>query len=287
QLSSRRRWQLTLLTLLMLVGGFAEVISLGLVVPFLAFLIDPVEAMQVPIAAQMANIFDSADSNDLRWKFTVLFIVAAVFSGAFRFLLNWMNTKFTYGIGHELGTEVYRRVISQPYAVHISRDSSEIVGAISKVEPVTHILAALLNGMSAMLLSISIVVTLIIINPVLTAITMISLGGVYAVVMLVVKKRLEINSESISQSVNDRFKVTQEALGSIRDILLGHGQQYFSNFFNKINWAYTRARTSNLIIGPSPRFIVEALGITVIASFAYFSVISADGLNAMIPVLGA
>jgi ATP-binding cassette subfamily B protein len=126
-----------------------------------------------------------------------------------------------------------------------------------------------------------------IINPVFTAFTIIVLGGVYAVVMLLVKKRLEMNAEIISQTMNDRFKVTQEALGSIRDILLSHGQEYFSNLFNKTNWKYTTARASNLIIGPTPRFIVEALGVLLIAGFAYFAVMSTDGLNIMIPTLGA
>ena len=287
QLQPRRRWQLVLLVLLMLVGGFAEVVSIGLVVPFLGFLIDPVEALQITLVARMANIFELAGLNDLRWNFTVLFMVAAVVSGVMRFVVIWVNTRVTFSIGHEIGVEVYRRVIYQSYAVHISRDSSETIGAINKVEPITNTLIGLLNGLSALFLSIAIVCTLIIINPAFTVFTIIVLGGVYAVVMLVVKKRLEMNSQTISQTLNDRIKVTQEALGSIRDILLSHGQQYFSNLFNKANWKYTTARASNLIIDPSPRFIVEALGISVIASFAYFAVMTTDGLNTMIPTLGA
>ena len=287
QLSPRRRWQLVLLVLLMLVGGFAEVVSIGLIVPFLAFLIEPLEAMQLTLVAQIANIFDLTDLNDLRWFFTVLFMVAAVVSGVMRFLVIWINTRITFSIGHEIGVEIYRRVIYQSYAVHVSRHSSEIIGAVNKVEPITHILIGLLNGMSALLLSISIVVTLMIINPVFTAFTIIVLGGVYVVVMLLVKKRLEMNAEIISQTMNDRFKVTQEALGSIRDILLSHGQEYFSNLFKKTDWKYTTARASNLVIGPSPRFIVEALGVLLIAGLAYYAVMSTDGLNIMIPTLGA
>ena len=42
QLPSRRKRHLALLSLLMLAGAFAEIVSLGLIVPFLAFLIDTV-----------------------------------------------------------------------------------------------------------------------------------------------------------------------------------------------------------------------------------------------------
>lgn len=287
KLQSRRRWQLALLALLMLLGGFSEVVTLGLVVPFLALLIDPLQALQLRLVAQIASIFDLADPNNLRWQFTVLFGVAAVSSAALRLTVIWATTRIVFGIGHEIGVEVYRRVIYQPYAVHVSKNSSEIIGAIEKVNPVFHILIGLLNAISAILISISILVTLIIINPTFTAFTIITLGGVYAAIMRITKKRLEKNSEIISQTMNERIKITQEGLGSIRDILLDHGQQNFSSRFKEIDLKLRRAQASNYIIGPSPRFIVEALGILLIAGFAYMSVMLANGLTAVVPALGA
>ena len=286
-LTPRRRWQLTLVILLMLAGGISEVLSIGLIVPFLALLIDPLEALQLPFVTQIANIFNLVDPNDLRWFFTLLFMVAAIVSGAVRFAVIWVNTGVTFSIGHELGVEIYRRVINQSYAVHISRNSSEVVGAIAKVEPITHIIFGLLNGMSALLMSISIFVTLMFINPALTVFTIIGLGGAYTVVMLFVKNRLAKNDEAISRTMNDRFKVTQEAIGSIRDILLSHGQHYFSSLFTKTDLKYTKARASNLRIGPSPKFIVEAFAVLLITSFAYSAVMSTDGFSTMIPTLGA
>ncbi len=87
QLQPHRRWQLSLIVLLMIVGGLAEIVSLGLIVPFLAFLIDPLEALQIELVATVSSIFGPADPNSLRLWFTLLFIVAAVVSGAMRFLV--------------------------------------------------------------------------------------------------------------------------------------------------------------------------------------------------------
>ena len=105
QLPSRRRRQLALLALLMLGGGFAEVVSLGLIVPFLAFLIDPMQALQVPFVAKMASIFELSDPNDLRLKFTILFATAVIASGTLRLVLIWTTTRIVFGIGHEIGAE--------------------------------------------------------------------------------------------------------------------------------------------------------------------------------------
>ena len=112
KLPPSRLWQLALLAILMLFGGFSEVVTLGLVVPFLAFLMDPLQALQLPFVAEIASIFDLADPNNLRWQFTVLFAVAAVSSAALRLTVIWATTRIVFNIGHEIGVEVYRRVIN-------------------------------------------------------------------------------------------------------------------------------------------------------------------------------
>lgn len=276
-----------LLAILMLVGGFAEIASLGLIVPFLAFLIDPLQALQVPIVASISNSFDLGDPNELRWKFTVLFAVAALVSGAIRLLLITATARIAFGIGHELGVEVYQQALYQPYAVHTSRNSSDIIAGVNKVEPLVFILYGLLNAASALLVSVLILITLIIINPVFTAMTVVLLGGVYAALMRIMKKRLEMNAQIISKAMNERIKITQEGLGSIRDILLDHAHQNFINRFKKMDKKFRLAQASNYTIGPSPRFVIEALGMVLIAGFAYMSVLTTEGLTTVISALGA
>ena len=276
-----------LLAILMLVGGFAEIASLGLIVPFLAFLIDPLQALQVPIVASISNSFDLGDPNELRWKFTVLFAVAALVSGAIRLLLITATARIAFGLGHELGVEVYQQALYQPYAVHTSRNSSDIIAGVNKVEPLVFILYGLLNAASALLVSVLILITLIIINPVFTAMTVVLLGGVYAALMRIMKKRLEMNAQIISKAMNERIKITQEGLGSIRDILLDHAHQNFINRFKKMDKKFRLAQASNYTIGPSPRFVIEALGMVLIAGFAYMSVLTTEGLTTVISALGA
>jgi len=48
-----------------------------------------------------------------------------------------------------------------------------------------------------------------------------------------------------------------------------------------------QAHSSNNIIGPSPRFAVESVGMILIALFAYMSVISGKDISVIIPMLGA
>jgi ATP-binding cassette subfamily B protein len=81
-------------------------------------------------------------------------------------------------------------------------------------------------------------------------------------------------------------KALQEGLGGIRDILLDGTQMFFSEIYRKADHALKRAQGNNIFIGGSPRFAMEAIGLALIATFAYVLSRQSEGVVAGLPVLG-
>ena len=104
----RLRNQFYLLLLLMLMGGFAELVSLGLVVPFLAFLVDYERALQIPFVGQVIGIMGFSSIGDMREQLTLLFILAAVIAGIVRFSLHYCITVYIYKVGYYLTDTIIR-----------------------------------------------------------------------------------------------------------------------------------------------------------------------------------
>jgi ABC-type bacteriocin/lantibiotic exporter with double-glycine peptidase domain len=285
-LPPRRRTQLVLLLGLMLVGALAEVLSLGAIVPFLAILADPVQALQRPLVAQMVATLGLSDAEDIRWQLTLLFAGTAVAAGVMRLVLIYAIAKLNFGIGHELGAEVYRRTLYQPYEVHVARNSSEIMGGINKVDIVVNLVFSLLSTVSAILMAIFIITALVLIDPLVATASLLGFGSIYAIVSIFTRKRLASNSQIINSAYNNRVQSIQEGLGGIRDVLLDQTQPVFARRFNQIDWPLRQAQASNSIIGPSPRFAVEALGMVLIALLGYYMTASGGGIAAAIPTLG-
>ena len=63
---------------------------------------------------------------------------------------------------------------------------------------------------------------------------------------------------------------SQEVFGGMREVVLGHTRDVFASEFNRINYSLLRAQASTNAIGPSPRFVVEAFGMVVIAGLGYW-----------------
>ncbi len=287
KLSSGRKRQLAQLFFMMLIGGAAEVVSIGMVIPFLSILLNPQQAADIPFISWLMSVLNFDDNINFYWKLTLLFSILIVSASVARFFLSLITAKFNFGMGHELGLTIYKSALYQSYGDYVNRNSSEIIGSLNKLEQLIWVIFGMLNTVSALVMLTFIVVALVLIAPTLSILILFGLGGVYIFFLLVSRRKLDANSQIIAKSTNKRMQVVQEGLGAMRDILLNHNQKMFTTSFNDVDWGMRRAQMSNNIISPIPRFVVESLGVILIAFFAYRSVTLDNNLVAMMPILGA
>ena len=130
-ISPRRRAQFGLLLVLMVSASFAEILSIGAVLPFLAVLTAPERIFRLPAAQSLIQAAGITSTSQLLLPLTITFGVAALLSGAMRLLLLWASTRLSFATGADLSISIYRRTLYQPYAVHVTRNSSEVINGIS------------------------------------------------------------------------------------------------------------------------------------------------------------
>jgi ABC-type multidrug transport system fused ATPase/permease subunit len=287
-LSRRRQRQFGLLMVLMLVSAFAEVLSLGAVLPFLGILVAPERVFSHPIVADVALAWGITSADQLVLPLTVAFATAALIAGAIRILLLWASTRFAYATGADLSIEVYRRTLYQPYRVHVARNSSEVISGITnKVNSVVVVLLSLLTLVSSTVLLVAIMLALIAINPVVASVAAVGFGASYALITWMSRRRLHRNSQRIAHEQTQVVKALQEGLGGIRDVLLDGTQPVYCDIYRQADHPLRRAQGNNTFIGGSPRYIMEALGMVLIAALAYALSRQAGGIATALPVLGA
>ena len=218
-----------------------------------------------------------------------IFIAVALLAGATRLLLLWASTRLAVAIGADLSGEVYRRTLYQPYSVHIARNSSDVISGISqKLDVVASgVILQVLSLVSSLALIVTVVTALFAIDPVTAAIGVAGLGSCYVVVSLLFRRQLVRNSLVVARDQTRVIKSVQEGMGGIRDILLDGTQSYFSRLFEVVDRRFRRARGNSIFISSSPRYVMEALGMVLIAVLAFSMSREVGGLEAGLPVLAA
>lgn len=287
-MSSKRRRHFALVVAVMLLGTIAELATIGAVLPFLALVSDPQRAAEIPGFRQLVEALGSFRPDNLVLVAAILLIVSAVLATVVRLLLTWVSLSFVLALSHEIGTQVFSRMIRQPYEYYLSRNTSELLSSLEKVSTVVWVvLMPGMQGVAAMVLSSAIIILLVIIDPFTALIVATALALAYLCVSIGVTRTLLQNSSQLASSATGRIQIIQEGMGGIRDVLLEQSQPMFENKFRKLDHAYRRAQAANNFINLAPRFFVEGFGIVVIAVLAFYFSLQPGGVIAAIPILGA
>ena len=284
----RRQRQFVLLLVLTVFTSFAEIFSLGAVLPFLAVLTDPEMLFGNAYVQPVISMFGITTPKGLILPFTLAFGAAALVSSGMRFMQIWANVRVSFEAGADLSISLYRRTLYQPYAVHVSRNSSEIIDAVSSkaVKVIFDSIIPSIGIITSLILLVALISTLVLIDPVVALLAFGGVGVIYALVVLFTRNRLGENSRLIARESILVVKLLQEGLGGIRDLLLEGNQALYSDIYGKAVRPMLRAQGNNQFIGQSPKFGIEASGMIIVAALAYWLTGQPDGFARALPLLG-
>lgn len=287
-LGKRRRSQFVFLLGLMLIASIAEIFSIGAIMPFLMVLIDPgrlfIGQMTAPVLYELG--IDSPER--LLLPLTVLFVGFAILANGARLLVHWAITKYAYVAGADLSMHMYERTLYQPYEVHVRRNSSEIVsGIVKRTATITMMLLMGLNMISSAAILVTILLFLMWVDPGITLLCCGVFGVIYAIVVRLVKRRLDANSLIADREGTQVIKLLQEGLGGIREVLIDGTQQTYCQKYRAADLPMRTAQSNTAFIALSPRYIMEVLGIVLMAGLALALSARRGGAAEAIPILGA
>ena len=287
-LPPQRRRQFYFVLMLMLAGALAELATIGAILPFLSLLADPRRIDRVPL---LARAFDAIGANSGPQQLLAaagLFIVLALAAAAVRLQLTWSSQKFIFRVGHDVGVDVQRRILFQPYAFHINQNTSSLIAALEKVSVlVFFVLLQLMQAAIAAIIAVFIIAALIYVDPFTALVAAAAFSLIYLLVSTLMRKRLERNSEIVGSTWDERVKLIQESLGGIRDVILDSSQPVYLDAFRRVDAQFAAAKANTAFIGVAPRFIIESLGMALIAALAIAMSAREGGLAVALPILGA
>ena len=287
-LAPQRKKQLAFLLVLMVGASFAEVLSLGAVVPFLGVLTQPDRVFEYPAVQSFLGWLEIDSPKALLLPMTVLFVGAALFAAGARLLLLYVSNRLSFALGADFSQMLFRATLYQPYVVHVSRNSSEIIsGATTKVNIlILQFLVPVLLLISSSIIIMVVLSALLLVSFSISIATFVGFGLIYGVVIMVTRERVVVCSQKISEESVQVIKVLQEGLGGIRDVLIDSSQEVYCQQYEKAEIALRNAQASSAFIAGSPRFVAEALGMAFIAVLAYVVTARENVLANVIVLLG-
>ena len=286
-LEKKRKRQFFGLIFLTIITSFAEMISLGAIFPFITVLTNPEQVYEIPFLGEILISNGMEKGDELIIPLATIFALAALIAGLMRLFLLKVSVLISNATGADLSINVFERTLYQPYSTHISRSSSEVISGITqKVNAATNVLISVVTVITNSFLFLSIMATLIIIDPLIAILSMSTFGIAYLITAVYTSNRLDQNSKTIAEKQTFVVRSLQESLGAIRDVLLDGTQKIYKNLYSKSIRRLMKASGSNRFINQSPRYAMESLGMILISVFIVTIFIRDGGIATALPIIG-
>lgn len=273
----------------MLLNSLFEVVSIGMLIPFLGILTNPKYITNNQYFSKIIAFIRIDTEKDLILAITVLFLISAVLSGFMKILYLWSSNRISFDAGAELSQKIYKQYLYQSYQDYYKKNSGEAINDI--VNKANNIIYLTIVPVVIIINVCILITSLFFAVMVLDKFLSILIIGCFLILYLIIgnftKNKLKNNGNILSNSSGYLIRTIQETYGGFRNIVIDGLQEIYYNQYRKADNSLRSAQAENLFLGQFPRHAIEVLAIVVFTLVAYVLNINSGGLLEALPLLGA
>jgi ABC-type multidrug transport system fused ATPase/permease subunit len=245
----------------MVVGALFEAAGVASIIPFISVLSDP---SMVTENAWLANAYartgmETVDAFTVAMGF--LFLVVFLVSLVLKALNQWVQLRFSKIRVHSVGSRLLKGYLAQSYEWFLSRHTSKLSTTIlSEVNQViSKSLLPAIEMVAQIIVVVALVIVLLIIDPVLAVSATFVLGCAYAIIYMIVRGPLYRFGRRRYQANRERFRVTQETLGGVKDVKVGCLEQNMLERFMPPSFKTANEEVKASVVNMLPGHLMQAV----------------------------
>ena len=287
--ASERKSAIFLLIMIILMALF-EVIGVASILPFITVLTSPnlIETNSIlNWMFQTSNILGIENKDQFLLGLSAVVFVLLITSLAFKAFTTYLQIKFVQMRIFSLSKRLVEGYLNQEYSWFLSRHSADIGKTVlSEVDQVVGLgLSPLIDIIAKGIVTTTLIILLVVLDPKLAVVVGLSLGGAYFLFFYIIKNYLNRIGEKSLKYNELRFKSVSEAFGAAKEIKIGSLEKFYINFFSKAAKNYARLNASNMIVAQLPRFFLEAIAFGGILLIIFYIIAQTGSFNNALPII--
>lgn len=245
----------------MILMAVMETIGVATIMPFLAVVANPDEAVGNRYLGAVYRGLGFADANGFLIFLGATSLAVLVFSNAFSVFVTYLLNRFALVQNHLWQARLMGAYLARPYASFLRANTAElgrnILVEVSEV--VNKVLTPLLQLMARFTAALSVLALLIIVDPTLAITVSLALGSAYAIVFLFVRRTLQRLGEERLNIDAVRFRTISEAFGGIKDVKVAGRESTFLGRFSVASGRFSDLTVTQRVINVVPKYGLEVI----------------------------
>ena len=286
-LTRSQKFQLLILSVLLLVGMLFEMAGLGILVPVFTLMLDSNIVKTYPVLKPYLEFLGNPSQLQIVIIGMSFLIFVYTAKGFFMIFLGWRQNKFTLKLSQEISCNLFVGYLRLPYMFHLRTNSAILLRNIQ-------IEVGNFNSASQSLITLSIELS-IVIGAVFMLFIMEPLGSVIVTTFItasafifhrLTKKKLLIWGEQRQNHQAQYNKHLFQGFGGVKEVKLLGREGNFLEKFRLENLGITKIQLKIATISTVPRFYLELLAVIGLALLSILMVAQNKQMSLVLPTLG-
>jgi ABC-type multidrug transport system fused ATPase/permease subunit len=275
---------------MILVMAFLDMLGVASVLPFMAVLANPA-LVQTPgllsTAFTASRYIGIHTTEQFLFALGALVFVLLVTSLAFKALTTYAQTRFALMSEYSIGKRLVEGYLHQPYSWFLSRHSADLGKAVlSEVSGVVQLgMIPLMTLIAQSTVTLSLLVLLLVVDPLLALSVGVVLGLAYAGIFAVVSGWLSRLGQSRNQANQERYTAVIEAFGAVKEVKVGGLEKAYLKRFAAPANIFARSEATSLLIQQLPRFALEAIAFGGIMLLILYLMAESGSFDTALPII--
>lgn len=245
-----------------LVGmAFFEMAGIASVMPFMAVVSKPEMVQTNKWLNWGYEKFAFSNTLDYLYFLGVLVLAFLVIGNLFKAYTAWLALRFDNQLYYALARRLLAQYLARPYSFFLNRNTADM-GKNVLTEVRTVIGGVLSSGVQVLrnsLVSLSILALLVAVDPLVSMVVALMLGGAYAAIFLFARRKLSRISKEQVHANFMKFKTADEALSGIKDLKILRREWMFLEKFAVHARRHSLNNVTAGTISQIPRYALEIL----------------------------
>ncbi len=269
-LSAKQRNILVVLFIAVLLNSILEFFGIGLIIPIISLIGNPDLIYNYPKVVSVMTYVGIADSHKALLFILGVFIFIFIFKSIYAIILSQFQLRFTSNMLYDLSSRLLRTYLFSPWSFHLQGNTAKLLNnTINQVGWLcTGLISSAFTVCTELCVVFSIILLLLIVDPVSTLIGLLFLGGTSGLLLYLTHKKIEHLGSENQAFGTEMIKSVNEALGGIKETKILGREEYFVNAFTETSRKYTRSWVYVTLINTTQRSTIEVifiLGIVVMS----------------------
>lgn len=261
-----------------------EMVSVSMMLPFISTIVSPEKVLANETVKRLMGILGIQAYRTFLIFLALIMAALYIIKNLFLLFQMTIQEKFVSGNQFDLQKKLMKDLLARPYEAFLNMQSGEVVRVIMQdTTDAFLVLSTLITLFSELVVSVILLLTILVISPLLTF----TMGAILLIVTLSIyifsKKRLLGMGKKQVVARKEMNQILLQAIQGIKEIKLSNKEAFFQSKYEKNGKVFVRGRYISRFLGLLPRFMLEAVAMSVFFVILAVMIYSGYAMEDLLP----